>query len=169
MTQSAQDFKAVVWPRLAPGLGGGELIPVETVTDSPFARLLDMEAGIDAWQLLQTGGMRAIASRVQWGLTCWETWTIRRRRINGSQTEYDKLINADLTLARPGLHIQAYLARRGGPLLGAACIRTADLIRLLLAGKHGEERVNGQDGVPFIPVHWDMAMDQGYTVWKAVP
>jgi hypothetical protein len=163
---SAKDFQRLVWPLFADKLGGGTLVPVESVTDSRFTKLLDTEAGIDAWQLVGSGGLRGLASRVQWGPTNWRSWTIRTRRPSGRPTERDKLINADISLLHPTYHIQAYLAAVGGPVLGAACIRTADLARLLLNGKHGSERPNPVDGAWFVPVWWDDAQAEYMETWE---
>lgn len=164
---SAADFRAHVWPRFADRLGGGELIPVESVTDSMFAKLLDTRAGIDAWQVVADGGLRGVASRVQWGPMCWDSWTVRTQRVSGFPTERDRLIHADYTLLRPAFHIQAYFEQRGGRLMGAACIRTLDLARMVIAGLHGPERRNPVDGTLFVPVWWQTAEDEGFEVWRA--
>lgn len=167
ISASARDFREHVWPLLAGGLGGGDLVPVETVSDSMFTRLLDMEAGIDAWQVVTGEGIRGIASRIQWGGTYWESWTVRTRRPSGVRTERDKLIHADQTLLRPSYHVQAYLDGVGGAVLGAAAIRTNDLVRLLLAEQHGSERFNPVDGAAFVPVWWQAAEEAGFEVWRA--
>src|SRR5690606_2785567 len=62
---SARAFKDLVWPSFADDFPG-ELMPMESVADSHFAKILDMRAGIDAWLLLpESGPVRGIASRVQ--------------------------------------------------------------------------------------------------------
>jgi hypothetical protein len=165
ISASALDFRAKVWPLFADHLGGGELVPVETVTDSAFTKLLDTQSGIDAWQVLGSGGIRGLASRVQWGPTCWESWTVRTNRVTGARTEIDKLLEVDATLLRPAYHIQAYLSGPGGVVLGAACIRTTDLVRMLLAGVHGPERRNPVDGALFVPIWWDAASRE-CEVWQ---
>ncbi len=163
MSLSATYFRDQVWPLFGERLGGRELIPVESVTDSEFAKLLDTQAGIDGWQIVAAGGIRGIASRVQVG-TCWRSWTIRTQTRNGGRTERDKLLEVDLTLLRPSYHIQAYTESLQLPPTGAACIRTADLIRLLLATSN-EEKTNPQDGNRFVPLWWRDALDEGYQVW----
>src|SRR3989304_1287929 len=62
---SSRAFVEVVWPVVGPGIGGGELVPVETVTASGFAKDLDTLAGVDMWQVVRPEGMRPIASRMQ--------------------------------------------------------------------------------------------------------
>lgn len=164
MGLSARYFRDEVWPLFEERLGGGRLVPVESVTDSEFAKLLDTQAGIDGWQLVSDGGIRGIASRVQVG-RCWRSWTIRTKTRYGGKTERDKLLDVDLTLLRPSLHIQAYTASLREPPSAAACIRTADLIRLLVATS-SREMSNPQDGNLFVPIWWDDALAQGYEVWK---
>ena len=62
-TDATYDFKRVVWPALAPKLGGGELIQIENSND-PVALKLDRFAGIDAIQELD-GALRTITCRIQ--------------------------------------------------------------------------------------------------------
>ena len=90
LNDSAFEFHRVVWPAIRDLCGGGELIPVESVTETGFARQLDVAAGIDAWQLHTSEGLRGLASRVQWvSGSAWNTFTIRRQRDSGTATEYD--------------------------------------------------------------------------------
>jgi len=164
MSRSADYFRRRVWPLFVDRLGGGELVPVESVTDSYFAEVLDIQAGIDGWQLVAVGGIRGIASRVQVG-TCWESWTIRSKTRGGGRTEIDKLLEIDSTLLRPSLHIQAYTLSYQQPPTAAACIRTADLIRLLLAKDESDEKINPVDGNRFVPVWWMEAATHGFEYW----
>src|SRR5690606_2476766 len=76
---SARAFKDLVWPSFACEFPG-ELMPMESVADSHFAKILDMRAGIDAWLLLpKSGPVRGIASRVQPAPPSrpWNTFTVR--------------------------------------------------------------------------------------------
>lgn len=164
---SARDFRDIVWPCFAERFQHGSLIPVESVTDSNFTRLLDQQSGIDAWHVVSTGGIRGIASRVQWKGRFWESWTVRTRLRSGRPTEYHKLTTLDMTLLRPAYHIQAYLVQPGGPLRGAACMETTGLIRMLLAGKHGKELPHPDGQSWFVPVWWDDAEREGLEVWRA--
>lgn len=134
LTDSARDFVEKVWPVIADRCGGGELVPVEAVTASPFAKLLDDYSGIDHWQIIhENGQIRGIASRVQWG-NDWQTFTIRIARPSGYLTEYQKrmatLTHKDEGWVFPPLTSQAYLDQRGGNLLSVAVIYTEDLYSL---------------------------------------
>lgn len=164
LSQSAAYFRAEVWPLFHDKLGGGELVPVESVTDSRFAKLLDTQAGVDGWQVVSTGGIRGIASRVQVG-TCWRSWTIRSQTANGGRTERDKLLDVDMTLLRPSFHIQAYTESWHLPPTEAACIRTVDLIRLLI-GTSNPEMTNPADGNRFVPIWWKDALAVGFQIWR---
>ena len=63
---SSSDFLRVVWPAIGPLVGGGEIVPVESVADKGMATMLDQRSGIDAWHLSRGKQVRGIASRVQW-------------------------------------------------------------------------------------------------------
>lgn len=65
---------------------GGQIINVEGAGD--LARVLDMQCGFD-YLLINGEGVRGIASRVQVG-HCWNTFTVRARKVNGARTEYEK-------------------------------------------------------------------------------
>lgn len=157
---SAADFRRAVWPRLRPYVGGGDLVPVETVTDSEFARLLDTLGMTDAWQVCDPHGIRAIASRVQWGSRVWASWTIRRSLRSGRPTEWHRLMQeGDWQL--PQLIVQAYLDRPGGTLLAASAIWTSGLQRMLREGWHGLARLNPADDSTFYPVWWAEAARRG--------
>jgi hypothetical protein len=99
---SSADFGQLVWPTLAPLLGGGELLPVETVTANDFANELDRTAGIDAWIVQRGRHVFGLASRVQW-LKPWRapynTFSTRMKVPSGRETEYDKRVRQ---IATPG-------------------------------------------------------------------
>ena len=73
MDKSAAAFKNLVWPIVLPVIGGGDLLQMENVKDSNFAKILDIKAGIDGWQI-HRDGMRGIASRIQQGEKAWNTF-----------------------------------------------------------------------------------------------
>jgi hypothetical protein len=163
MAASAQDFRDQVWPLLRDDLGGGELVLVETVTNSPFASLLDRLGMTDAWQVVEGSGIRALATRVQWGWKDWGSWTIRTRLQSGGQTEWHKLTMLG-DWHRPSYIIQAYLKQQGGPVISAACIRAIDMQLMLWNGWHGKEKPYG--GNWFVPVWWDDAVARGFKVLR---
>lgn len=130
LSKSAKAFKEIVWPEIAHWCRGGELIPVEGVTDSRMASLLDQLAGIDAWQVVDGEGVRGIASRVQFGAS-YRSFTIRRNRVHSTrETEWQKRRrshkNQDAGWLYPTLTVQAYISR-DGKLLYACMARTSEL------------------------------------------
>lgn len=161
MGRSSADFLRLVWPEV--GLTLGRLVPVESVTDSEFARLLDRRAGVDQWIVCRDGHLRGLASRVQWperGAFC--TWTVRVRSRYGGPTEYHKR-KAELATegaVRPALTCQAYVSADRTRLLGAAVTRTSDLIRAVDLGLGRLMRPNA-DGTQGYAVGWDALSGAG--------
>lgn len=185
LSASAFDFVRVVWPQMRVFCGGGELMPVESVTAGQFAQALDVRAGIDAWQIHTSHGIRGIASRVQWGDRDWGTFTVRYSRSSGATTEYEKRRAAIASGAGwlfPYLTIQAYVEKpaREGALLSAAVCRTADLIRYIEEthdpdlpvnerNEHGAWlRPNHVDGNLFWVCEWNVMAEYGYHIKKWV-
>lgn len=153
ITRSQETFRDSVWPHITARLGGGELIPVETVTDSDMALALDTLAGVDMWWVI-SGQVYPIASRVQYGSTAWRTFTVRASRPSGAATELHKRRHAIETGALyPSLTVQAYVNPEGR-LMAAAAVSTRHLIDRCSDLKD-QRRVNPQDGSEFIYVQWD--------------
>ena len=124
--------------------------------------MLDCLAGIDAWHVIDGAGMRGVASRVQWCLKSWRTFTIRYALASGHDTEWQKRSAAleDGTLLYPEWTVQAYVSQDRSTLLDAALIRTANLYSFASARLHGREKgvwlnTNPQDGNVFVCVSWD--------------
>jgi len=137
---SSRDFLRVVWPAIAKQMGGGKIYPVESVTQSGFAKELDVLAGIDVWHVIENEGMRGIASRVQWpkdGYPPFDTFSVRLSVSSGQPTEFQKRLNAirnrDRGYLLPEFTVQAYVAKPAGEgqLLSAAVVKTSSLISLL--------------------------------------
>lgn len=150
--RSAQHFQDIVWPALSMELGGGQVIPVETVTDSEMTRTLDMLGGVDVW-LVCNKQIWPLASRVQYGPTAWNTFTIRYSLPSGAPTEYHKRRQSIRSGSLyPKVTIHAYI--HDGRLLAAAAVDTAHLLDV--AEAHEDQiRVNPADGVKFLYVSWD--------------
>lgn len=160
----------LVWPKVNDICGGGELSPVETVSDVDFVKTLDTMAGIDAWQIIREKSfMRGIASRVQWTDSPYESYTIRYLLSSGYKTEFQKrasaLKNKDQGFLYPEITIQAYINDAGDKLLCAAVIKTYDLFRIAYrvdkeyrqngTGINGcGVRENSHDGNRFIFIPW---------------
>ncbi len=167
LARSQRDFLELVWPQISRGCGGGDIIPVESVSDSGFAATLDLSAGIDAWQTLTdaTAGtvLRGIASRVQWGDHAWDTFTVRRTVASGRPTEYDKRLAAlteDRGYLYPHLTVQAYIDN--DVLLSVGVARTRQVIE---AVRSDNWRDNPQDGSTFYYVAFSAVPDIKY--WPA--
>jgi hypothetical protein len=169
LRESQRDFQEIVWPRIAPLLGGGRLVSVEE--ESPKTKqLLDLFAGIDAWHIQdQHLRMRGIASRVQWiwpGRPPYDTFTIRWRRNNGSATEFEKRLAAMRDNGKwlfPYLTCQAYLTENHPrQLLSAAVIRTRDLF------EHVADLIQ-TDSLPLPTENKDRSSSFLSIAWRAIP
>ncbi|WP_034298026.1 hypothetical protein [Herbaspirillum sp. RV1423] len=177
LSDSANDFKNVVWPRISttPLVGGGVLKPVEAVAEKEFKDELDLLAGIDAWQILyDTSSIRGIASRVQWG-SRHDSFSIRIAVRSGNDTEFQKRLYAIRNRQEgplyPHITIQAYLDRKNGSLQAAAAIKTIDLIEAAAFLMEKRESLysrpdfygfiaNG-DGSSFIYMRWSYLIYKG--------
>ena len=134
LSWSARAFSDLVWPPLSKILPG-DIIHVEAITKSDFARDLDQTSGIDAWHIVNGRGIRGIASRVQvcpYPFDRYDTFTIRRSRDSGARTEYAKrkeAIQSSQGWLYPHLTIQSYIsARSNGSLRSFAVAQTANII-----------------------------------------
>lgn len=112
-------------------------------------------AGIDCWQIVG-GGMRGIASRVQFGDKDYRSFTVRYKRKSGTITEYEKrksAIYGDRGLLYPYLTVQAYLTENN-EFMSAGIIKTKDLFDCLDNPKLYETRITRSDGNIFRFVRW---------------
>lgn len=133
LEKSRNIFEKVVWPKIAPLCGGGDLIHLEG-SDHQTDRDLDIFAGIDGYQRHIDKGLRGIASRVQpiWPLRRpWNTFTIRYARDSGTLTEYEKRLTAIESTGNGWLYahltVQAYIRTGTAALLSVAVVKTCDL------------------------------------------
>lgn len=165
MSESANAFNEIVWPVIHSAVGGGELVPVESVTSSGFASTLDQVAGVDAWIVQQDRHVFGLASRVQWDQP-YKTFTVRTRRPNGVATEFEKRY---AQIATPGSlyprwTCQAYVDKTKRVLLCAAIVLTEDLINAVV-GKVGYQR-SAYDGVQFWVAPWsDLWLASCASLW----
>ena len=161
MQSSALVFEKLVWPVISPWIGAGELLKMENVKDSNFAKLLDMKAGIDGWQI-HSDGMRGIASRVQ--ITkAWNTFTVRMSRDSGSPTEYEKRLKAITTgkYIYPYLTVQAYVKTWKGPILSVGMSKTSDIIKFIRLGLNTVKRAPNAE---FAICPWTEMQQNGFRV-----
>ncbi len=159
---SSNAFSRIVWPRVAAWCSGGELIVVEDKN----SQMLDVCAGIDAWQVIREKSIvRGVATRVQYDTGKphypYNTFTIRFSRPQ-SKTEFEKRTEAILGLSADGaiwpfLTIQAYLDADKKSLVSAAVVRTKDLYWYVDSkGVETFAHVANKDGSStFIVVPWD--------------
>jgi hypothetical protein len=162
MEASARIFQSMVWPLCRKHFGGGELLQMEGRPDIELARLLDMRAGIDGWHI-HSGGMRGIASRVQYGHD-WRTFTVRMSRDSGAKTEYQKRFEAIHTARGwiyPAITVHAYAETQIGPIISIGIARTADVIDFIAKGLHKERRTSN---AVFAACSWLEMRKTGYRV-----
>ncbi len=178
---SSQAFVKLVWPQLRGHVGGGKIIPVETVTDEIFTKELDTLAGIDAWHVFDNSmGIRGIASRVQpryngnkeargFGKDGYRTFTVRAQTKCGRRTEEHKRIFALMadrdSVLFPWMTIQAYVERYDGPLLSLAAIGTRDLFTAYFPLKETfrMQPVEGGNTMRIIP--WSWLRNNNASIW----
>lgn len=170
LSSSSADFLRVVWPAIKGMVGGGEIIPVESVADKGMATMLDQRSGIDAWHLSQDGRVRGVASRVQWTDKPWNTFTVRYSRDSGAKTEYEKRkidIESDAGWLYPHMTVQAYIGgdkTSGGDLLSVAVIKTRSLIAAceqVIAGNASGGGVRRTNNAAFIWLTWSWLRNSG--------
>lgn len=176
MSRSSQVFVDVVWPEISSMVGGGTLKLVEGNADKDLKDDLDQLAGIDGFQIFQSkptqgGGMRSIASRVQWmppGQPAYRTFTIRAKRPNGSPTEKEKrlhaLENEHIGWLFPHLTVQAYVRKGTDELLSVGIIRTRDLFTFVRDGSPDFTRAAGNGGEVFEVYSFDRLRNNGHMV-----
>ena len=174
---SAHDFTHIVWPQLkAVGWLTGIMMPVEAVTDDAMKEYLDRLAGIDLWVINDDKGITGLASRIQWGARAWNSFTVRRTRVTGAATEWEKRRTA---MASQGQYIypywscQAYITVRPnrvngrlascGQLLSMGLARTEDIFDYL---EHAQvaHRETHSDGNTFFVAWWNQMQGAGYCV-----
>jgi len=175
LAASASDFERLVWPAIAPLVGGGRYVAVESVAHGEIAGDLDRLAGIDAYQISDDKKkMRGLASRVQPTDRPWNTFSIRYSRRNGSETEYAKRMQAIRERERgwllPALTVQAYVTKDRAQLLSACVVGTVSLFEFLQeqmthAGDCCVElKTTGSDGARFLAVKWSALRAAGIKI-----
>ncbi len=168
IAKSGDAFVNIVWPQIKHQCGGGKILQVEGVKEN-IAGVLDRSCGIDFLQITQDGA-RGIASRVQYGPTNYETFTIRTKLRTKADTEFTKrwrCIESNSYLA-PYLTTQAYI--NSGTLMGAAVIITEQLYNFInFEGVQKFECKTNPDGNEFIFIKWQDLVEAGVTFIARVP
>lgn len=172
MKNGTRAFVEVVWPEVAPLLGGGAYLPVEGVAEGEIAEQLDMVAGIDGFQIREDRRfMRSIATRVQWiprGAKPFDTFSIRVSRPSGGMTERDKRVVAvqfrEYGPLFPALTIHAYLRKGSEELLSVGIVRSVDLYRCIHKHPLKSRLVAGNGGEQFEAYPFDYLREHGCPV-----
>jgi hypothetical protein len=169
MAWSAAAFRSVVWPAISRWCGGGKIEQVEGRDRS----MLDMYAGIDAWQVFgEDKAMRGIASRIQFDTGNskypYDTFSIRVSRPT-CPTEYAKRLAAILSdrgMVWPHLTVQAYLNSAKKAIRSVAVVKTRDLYTFVDArGLESFATIMNKDrSSEFIAVAWDILTGNGVQV-----
>jgi hypothetical protein len=164
LQQSCDDFDKLIRPVAEVKLDG-RFDLVENMADE-MKRALDIEAGVDLWLVQNAGGIRGVASRVQRGKN-WRTFTIRKERRTGVETEYAKRREAlENELLYPALTLHGYVTSDGVALLGFGVAQTRDLIAMIEQHQYDDVKMTREDrndGIAtFYVISWDNVRDGGY-------
>lgn len=177
LEDSSIDFREKVAPVLE-DWANSRSVSVEAVTDSDMAEELDQTAGVDSWSIKHDEIVRGVASRVQYLSrlpfdTPPDTFTVRKQRQSGTQTEFEKRLNAIRKGALfPHWTTQAYLDKPRGELLSLARVRTKDLIEHINGGSESGNDYNvirPPNEASFFAVPWWRLEEIGIGVRKVTP
>ena len=122
----------------------------------PICRLLDRSGGIDYLHESPHGLLRGIANRVQRGNRNWATFTVRKERMSGAHTEYEKRTAAIAVNAlSPFFTVHSYFDTQD-QLLGYAIARTEQIFEAIHQGLFGQRQTGGQQigQATFFHVSW---------------
>lgn len=124
--------------------------------DHPICQLLDRTGGLDYLHKSPCGLLRGIANRVQSGDRNWATFTIRKKRMSGARTEYEKRTAAIAANALyPFFTVHSYFDYHDR-LLGYAVARTDQIFQAIRQGRCSERQTGScQIGqATFLYVSW---------------
>jgi len=170
MGWSSKLFIESAWPMVQLKFNSGPLLQMEGRPDVELATQLDMRSGIDGWELTSDGGMRGVSARVQTSPpfpNCWDSFTVRMSRNNGSLTEFSKRRNAihgGKGLIYPHITVQAYAESKLGPVHSVGICKTEDLIQFIDNGLHKKRLVSNAE---FAACFWRDMKANGFNVWIA--
>lgn len=133
-----------------------EFMSIENDKSNELFKMFDIHCGIDIWSYCKFGA-RGIASRIQVNNKSWDTFTVRKHRQTGSQTEYEKRKRAiESDWLYPYYTLQAYIDKNDN-LLSLAITKTKDLISYIDNGqaqtRHTRDNQIGQ--ASFYIIQWD--------------
>ena len=151
--KSSKQFEELCIPELK-NLTGCEFMCIEGNHNIKSQKMLDIMAGIDSWMYKEEYGVIGIASRIQKGMN-WETFTVRKSRVSGVKTEFDKVSKAiENGTIYPLYTVQAYV--KNNEIEGMAICITKSLYQLIKDGKYKKRQTGpNQDGQAcFYAVKW---------------
>lgn len=163
--KALNSIKDTVLPKLI----SGKIHTVECA-DNEILVLLDQKSGVDYIRENETG-LQGIAARVQWcgSYPPYNTFTIRKDRHTGSQTEYEKRIQQiDQGYFYPAYTLQAYFDDRSTMTLKSiAVIETKKLYEFIRENYNDESKVSIKNSDnTFIYVRWSDLVDYKIKVHK---
>jgi len=150
-------IKDTILPKLLPGT-----IHIVEHQDNEILMLLDQKSGID--YISETNhGLQGIAWRAQWG-RAWNTFTIRKIRYTGSETEFSKRIQQiDSSYLHPAYTMQGYFDNRiDNNLLSVALIKTDRLYQFI--NDHPDKSPTRESDNIFYYIDWDNLKYYGISV-----
>lgn len=130
----------------------GEIHSIESSKDAVLI-LFDKKSGIDYIRENEEG-LQGIAARVQWKVN-YKTFTIRKTRHTGTETEYEKRKNAIKSgYIYPAFTMQAYFDNRiDNNLLSIAMMRTLNLYEFI--DKYPGKVYQNKSDNEFIYIFWN--------------
>lgn len=170
--QSERDYKNLIEPIFKKLWRNCDFVHTEAKSDE-LSKALDCYSGVDIVRIDHTKQVTTgIASRIQRSDKCWETFTVRCVRDNGTPTEYFKrncaLKNGDII---PALTYQAYVTPAGDNLTAMAIARTSDIFDFIANGgiltRHTNAAQIGQTS--FYVVKWRDMLANNFEVMRIAP
>lgn len=146
----------------------GKIHTVEC-SDNEILMLLDQKSGVDYIRENETG-LQGIAARVQWvgDIQPYNTFTIRKERKSGAQTEFEKRMQQiEQGYFYPAFTLQAYFDNRElNKLKSIAIVGTKKLYEFIKQNINNPDKVytNKSDNT-FLYVHWSDLTDCGVKIY----
>lgn len=130
-------------------------------------RKLDRRAGLDWLHEDEDGRLYGLAFRGQFVKYPFYTFSIRKCRETGAETEFSKLVETVEGSLRPYWTVQGYFCMKTREALALALVKTAHLTQLLTDGLY-EERRTGHDEIgqaAFAVVDWERFIEREYPIY----
>jgi len=174
LENSIYDTEKILFPKLKElKCFSGELINIQKASLDPtmsnYLNLIarfDQLAGIDIWNIKTNKGIIGIANRIQWTKNPYNTFTIRRTRDTGTETEYPKVLRSlENETLYPKFMIHSYISeRRIGELLTFAIAKTRDVFQVIIDGNCEIKTNIKGDKNTFFYVYWDRMKEEGFEI-----